>query len=162
LDRRDFLKFLSAASAASTLGPAEELFAAARADGNYRPGRIVNEYSAFLPGEQAALAEPPKVSAIDGKGAIANHGGAEQRVAHGENIAGCVLLITAEINGVMSAIFEKHVTHRGAVAYCTERGGTIALIPKQVGDLSKVRPRPTDTPHGVKLDRHCACLPGRT
>jgi hypothetical protein len=161
LDRRDFLKFLSAVSAASTLGPAEELFAAtANPSGNYRPGRIVNEYCAFLPGEQAALAEPPKVGTIDGKGTIANHGGAEQRVAHGENIAGWVLLTTAEINGVMTAVFEKHVTHRGAIAYCTERGGTIALIPKQAGDLSKVRPRPTANPHGVKLERPLRMSPG--
>ncbi|MFL6427016.1 MAG: twin-arginine translocation signal domain-containing protein, partial [Acidobacteriaceae bacterium] len=58
MDRRDFLKLLSAAGAASTFGPAEELLAeTARPSGNYRPGRIVNEYSAFLPGEQAALAE---------------------------------------------------------------------------------------------------------
>ena len=120
----------------------------------------MNEYSAFLPGEQAALAEPPKVSAIDGKGTVAGHGGAEQRVAHGENIAGWVLLTTVEINGVMTAVFEKHATHRGAIAYVTERGGTIALIPKQIGDLSKVRPRPTDTPHGVKLERPLRMSPG--
>jgi hypothetical protein len=160
LDRRDFLKLLSATSAASTFGPAEELFAAAHPSDNYRPGRIVNEYSAFLPGEQAALAEPPKVSAIDGKGTVASHGGAEQRVTHGENIAGWVLLTTAEINGVMTAVFEKQATHHGAIAYVTERGGTIALIPKQIGDLSKVRPRPTDTPHGVKLERPLRMSPG--
>ena len=160
MDRRDFLKLLSAAGAASNFGPAEELFAAPNPSGNYRPGRIVNEYSAFLPGEQAALAEPPKVSAIDGKGTVAIHGGAEQRITHGENIAGWVLLTTVEINGVMTAVFEKQAAHRGAIAYVTERGGTIALIPKQIGDLSKVRPRPTDTPHGVKLERPLRMSPG--
>jgi hypothetical protein len=161
LDRRDFLKLLSAAGAASTFGPAEELFpATARPTGNYRPGRIANEYSAFLPGEQAALAEPPKVSAIDGKGAMASDGAVMKRVALGGNVGGWVLLTTVEINGVMSAVFEKHVTHRGAIAYVTERGGTIALIPKQIGDLSKVRPRPTDTPHGIKLERPLRMSPG--
>jgi hypothetical protein len=153
LDRRDFLKLLSAAGAASTFGPAEDVFAAVRPSGDYRPGRIANEYSAFLPGERAALAEPPKVTAVDAKGATASHGGGGQHVAHGENIAGWVLLTTVEINGVMTAVFEKHGTHRGAIAYVTAFGGTIALIPKQVGDLSKVRPRSTDTPHGVKLER---------
>ncbi|HEY2003210.1 MAG TPA: twin-arginine translocation signal domain-containing protein, partial [Acidobacteriaceae bacterium] len=160
MDRRDFLKLLSAAGAASNFGPAKELFAAAHPSGNYRPGQIVNEYSAFLPGEQAALAGPPKVGAIDGKGTVASHGGSEQWVACGENIAGWVLLTTAEINGVMTAVFEKHATHRGAIAYVTEGGGTIALIPKQIGDLSKVRPRPTDTPHGVKLERPLRMSPG--
>jgi hypothetical protein len=161
LDRRDFLKLLSAAGAASTFGPAEDLLAAeAHPSGNYRPGRIVNEYSAFLPGEREALAEPPKVSALDGKGAMASHGGAERKIALGGNIGGWVLLTTVEINGVMTAVFEKHATHRGAIAYVTERGGTIALIPKQVGDLSKVRPRPTDTPHGVKLERPLRMPPG--
>jgi len=153
LDRRDFLKLLSAAGAASTFGPADDVLAAARPSGGYRPGRIVNEYSAFLPGERAALAQPPKVSAIDAKGATASHGGGDQHVTYGENIAGWVLLTTVEINGVMTAVFEKHATHRGAIAYATVLGGTIALIPKQVGDLSKVRPRPTATPHGVKLER---------
>jgi hypothetical protein len=160
LDRRDFLKLLSAAGAASTLGSAEDIFAVSRLSGDYRPGRIVNEYSAFLPGERAALAEPPKVSAIDEKGAAASHGGSSRPIAHGENIDGWVLLTTVEINGVMTAVFEKHVTHRGAIAYATVLGGTIALIPKQVGDLSNVRPRPTDTPHGVKLERPLHMSPG--
>jgi hypothetical protein len=153
LDRRDFLKFLSAAGAASTFAPTEDVFAAARPSGDYGPGRIVNEYNAFLPGERAALADPPKVHAMDPKGAMASHGSGGQHLAHGENIAGWVLLTTGEINGVMTAVFEKHATHRGAIAYATVLGGTIALIPKQVGDLGKVRPRPTDTPHGVKLER---------
>ena len=160
LDRRDFLKLLSAAGAAGSFGSADDLFAAPRPSGNYRPGRIVNEYSAFLPGEREALAEPPKVTALDGTGATASHGTVERKIAHGENIAGWVLLTTLEINGVMTAVFEKHATHRGAIAYVTERGGTIALIPKQVGDPSKVRPRPTDTPHGVKLERPLRMSPG--
>ncbi|MGA9719122.1 MAG: twin-arginine translocation signal domain-containing protein, partial [Acidobacteriaceae bacterium] len=153
MDRRDFLKLLSAAGTAGTLSSARELFAVPHPSRAYHPGRIVNEYSAFLPEEKAALATPPNVSAIDGKSATASCGAANQRVAHGENIAGWVLLTTVEMNGVMTAVFEKHATHRGAIAYVTERGGTIALVPKQIGNLSKVRPRPTDTPHGVKLER---------
>ncbi len=147
------MKLLSAAGAAGTLSSAEEMFAVPHPSGGYRPGRIVNEYSAFLPGEKAMLGEPPRVSVIDGKSAMASNGGASQRIEHGENIAGWVLLTTLEINGVMTAVFEKHATHRGVIAYVAERGGTIASIPKQVGDLSKVRPRPTDTPHRVTLER---------
>jgi hypothetical protein len=161
LDRRDFLKLLSAAGAAGTLTGTGELFALPHPSGAYRAGRIVNEYSAFLPGEKKALADPPSVSDIDQKGATASHSAASQHVAPGENIAGWVLLTTLEINGVMTAVFEKHATHRGAIAYVTERGGTIALIPKQVGDLSKVRPRPTDTPHGAKLQRPLRVPQGR-
>ena len=153
MDRRDFLKLLSAAGAAGTFGTAEDIFAGPMPSGDYHPGRIVNEYSAFLPGERAALAEPPTVSEIDEKSATASHGNSHQHLAHGGNIGGWVLLTTVEINGVRTAVFEKHATHRGAIAYVTKRGGTIALIPKQVGDLSKVRPRPTSTPHGVKLER---------
>ena len=160
MDRRDFLKLLSAAGAASTLGPAEDVFAVSRLSGDYRAGRIVNEYSAFLPGERAALDEPPKVSAIDEKGAAASHGGSSRHIVHGENIDSWVLLTTVEINGVMTAVFEKHATHRGAIAYATVLGGTIAQIPKCVGDLSNVRPRPTDTPHGVKLERPLHMSPG--
>ena len=160
MDRRDFLKLLSAAGAASTLGPAEDVFAVSRLSGDYRAGRIVNEYSAFLPGEREALDEPPKVSAIDEKGAAASHGGSSRHIVHGENIDSWVLLTTVEINGVMTAVFEKHATHRGAIAYATVLGGTIAQIPKCVGDLSNVRPRPTDTPHGVKLERPLHMSPG--
>ncbi|HEY3988364.1 MAG TPA: hypothetical protein VGM02_03630 [Acidobacteriaceae bacterium] len=151
---------MSAAGAASTFDSAELFAVATHPSGAYRPGRIVNEYSAFLPGEQAALADPPKVSTMDGKGAMASHDDEQRQVLHGQNIADWVLLTTAEINGVMTAVFEKHATHRGAIAYVTVRGGTIALIPKQVGHLSKVRPRPTDTPHGVKLERPLRMSPG--
>ncbi|HEY1963961.1 MAG TPA: twin-arginine translocation signal domain-containing protein, partial [Acidobacteriaceae bacterium] len=161
MDRRDFLKVLSAAGVASTFGSAEELLAAqTHPSGSDRPGRIVNEYIAYLPGEREALAEPPTVKAIDGRGATAGHGHVERKLAHGEDIAGWVLITTVEINGVMTAVLEKHATHRGAIAYVTERGGTIALIPKQVGDLSRVRPRPTNTPHGVKLERPLQISPG--
>ncbi len=161
MDRRNFLKLLSAATAASTLSPAQETFAASSmAAGTYRPGRIVNEYIAFLPGERAALADPPKATAIGRRDVMASHGGSQQRVSVGENIAGWVLLSASEINGVMTAVFEKHMTHRGAIAYVTERAGTIAMIPKQIGDLSKIRPRATNTPHGVKLERPLRLAPG--
>ena len=33
-------------------------------------------------------------------------------------------------------------------------------IPKRVGDLSKIRPRPTDTPQGIKFERPAKYIPG--
>jgi hypothetical protein len=38
---------------------------------------MVNEYSAFLPGEREALVAPPKGSAMDEQGATASHSGAK-------------------------------------------------------------------------------------
>jgi hypothetical protein len=38
--------------------------------------------------------------------------------------------------------------------------GKIANIPKHVGDLSKTRPRPTDTPYEVKIERPARYVPG--
>ena len=70
------------------------------------------------------------------------------------------LVTITGINGVTTAVFEKHVTHRGAIAYVTERGGTIARIPKHIGSLAKICPRPTNTPGGVKLLRAPRYIPG--
>ena len=138
---------------------AERHAAFAQARAGYRPGRIDNEYSLYLPGEREALGTPPQVAAFVERGVSASHGAAAQRVAVGENIAGWVLLTTMDMNGVMTAVFERHATHRGAIAYVTARGGTIALIPKGIGDLSKIRPRRTNT-HEVKLERPLRMAPG--
>jgi len=70
------------------------------------------------------------------------------------------LLSVGYINGVETAVFEKHATHRGAIAYVTEQRGTITYIPKYVGDLSKVRPRPTNTAGGIRLERAARYAPG--
>src|SRR5690349_4952102 len=61
-------------------------------------------------------------------------------------------LFLSWLNGTPTAVFEKHVTHQGMIAYVTPMG-EIARIPKRIGDLSKIRPRPTSTPHGVKFER---------
>lgn len=125
-----------------------------------RPGRIQNEYSLLLPGEAEALATPPVVSLLAADSAAVRTGGKQATFTIGQHADGWVLLDIGDINGVTTAVFEKHVTHRGAIAYVTERGGTIALVPKYVGDLSRIRPRPTDTPHGVKLERPQQMKPG--
>ncbi len=119
--------------------------------GTYHPGRIENEYSKLLPGEQEALAAAPQVTAFGPAGLQVRLGGAAQTLAPGQAIDGWQLLAAIEINGVETAVFEKHATHRGAIAYVTERGGTIALIPKGIGDLAQIRPRPIVSP--VRLER---------
>ena len=119
--------------------------------GTYHPGRIENEYSQLLPGEREALAAAPQVTAFGPFGLQVQLGGVAQTLAPGQAIDGWQLLAAIEINGVETAVFEKHATHRGAIAYVTERGGTIALIPKGIGDLAQIRPRPIASP--ARLER---------
>ena len=162
LNRRDFLKLLSAATCGTGLGHDALGFAteAALPKQPYQPGRITNEYSLFLPGEREALSSPPALTVLTAAYAEVKHGGKEQRIKPGENVDGWVLLHVGDMNGVVTAVFEKHVTHRGAIALVTERAGTIALVPKFIGDLSRIRPRETNTPHGVKLERQQNPVPG--
>ena len=158
MHRRAFLKLLSASGAAAALP--HRSAAQAHIGNAPAPGRIANEYSLFLPGEQDALQHAPQLAALAGLAVTAMHGGQGQPLTIGEHLDGWVLLAVTEINGVATAIFEKHVTHRGAIAYVTERGGTIALIPKGIGDLSRIRPRPTNASGGVKFDRPLRVQPG--
>ena len=127
---------------------------------HYAPGRIPNEYSLYLPGEREALAEPPHVRQI-GEGALTAMLGHETKsLKTGESVDGWRLVaVIGWLNGIATAVFEKHVTHQGVIVYVTEEG-EIARIPKRIGDLSRIRPRPTNTPHGVKLDRPERYVPG--
>ncbi len=128
--------------------------------GRYRPGRILNEYSLFLPGEREALQQAPRVAAIRGNIGSARLASEAKDLRLGESLAGWQLVaILPWLNGVATAVFEKHVTHQGAIVYVTE-DGEIARVPKRLGDLSKIRPRPTDTPHGVKFERPARYVPG--
>lgn len=160
MDRRGFLKSLSATGVAVACASPEELVAAAQGTRDYRPLRIPNEYSLFLPGEREALVVAPKVNEFHAASVTATLGGATQRLTVGEHLHGWMLLATFDMNGVATAVFERHVTHRGAIAYVTERGGTIALIPKQIGDLSKIRPRPINATATGKLERPLKVQPG--
>src|ERR1700761_8339938 len=96
--------------------------------GDYAPGRILNEYSLLLPGEEEALRAVPTVSAINYGGLTAKSGARTVTLQPGEVLDGWRLITIAGINGVETAVFEKHVTHRGAIAYVTERQGIIAWI----------------------------------
>ena len=126
----------------------------------HQPGRIANEYSLLLLGEAEALQTPPQVKALGAGTVEALHGGKPQTLAVGDHLGGWVLLAVMDMNGVSTAVFEKHVTHRGAIAYVTERGGTIALLPKGVGDLAQIRPRPVNAAPSVRFQRPLHVSPG--
>lgn len=128
--------------------------------GPYTPGRIPNEYSLYLPGERESLAESPRVPNIADGAVTASLGHETKHLKVADEIAGWRLVaVLTWLNGTATAVFEKHVTHQGAIVYVTE-DGEIARIPKRVGDLSRIRPRPNATPHGVKLERPARYMPG--
>lgn len=127
---------------------------------HYTPGRIPNEYNLLLPGEREVLRNSPRVTSIRDASVSAGVDGESKTLKAGESIAGWQLVaILPWLNGVATAVFEKHVTHQGAIAYVTE-AGEIASVPKRVGDLSKIRPRPTDTPHFKQFERVASYVPG--
>jgi hypothetical protein len=129
-------------------------------EGAYPPGRIPNEYSLYLPGEREALKDSPRATRIEREVVAAQQGTVSKTLRVGESIGGWQLVaILAWLNGVPTAVFEKHVTHQGAIVYVTE-SGEIARIPKRIGDLSKIRPRPVNTPDGVRLERPARYVPG--
>ena len=163
LGRREFIQLVAGTGAASFIDSAH-FFALygeqTRSRGGYSAARIPNEYSLFLPGEEEALKTAPSVSKIGGGGLTATLGSRSASLGPGEFIEGWQLLAIGNMNGVETAVFEKHVTHRGAIVYVTEKRGTIAQIPKYVGDLSKVRPRPVSTSQPIRFERAAHFVPG--
>jgi hypothetical protein len=164
MKRRAFLQRAAAAPALAALAPHTLTSAVPGASslpaGRYSPGRIVNEYNLLLPGEKEDLENFPRVLSFTGGKVVAHAGNEGKSLAPGESIGGWQLVaILPWLNGTPTAVFEKHVTHQGALAYVTEMG-VIARIPKRIGDLSKIRPRPTSTPHKVKLERPPQFVPG--
>ncbi|HUY15391.1 MAG TPA: hypothetical protein VMX16_17445, partial [Terriglobia bacterium] len=174
MQRRTFLKRavavpgIGASLRAHVLAPAAgevPLATAAAENGNsggtsYSPVRIANEYSLFLPGERQALANSPRVVTITGGGVHAVAGKLEKILTTGEEIDGWELLaILPRLNGTATAVFEKHVTHQGAIVYVTEMR-EIARIPKRIGDLSRIRPRPITAPPEARLTRPRQYIPG--
>jgi hypothetical protein len=156
VDRRQFLQLLAAAGFAVQQSLGADVLSAAGLEpqlpkGAYTPGRIQNDYALFLPGEREALATAPAVRALHEDGLEASLKGAWQALKVGRAIDGWQLVTIAEMNGVATAVFEKHATHQGALAYVTALGGTLALVPKQVGELSSIRPRAVSTPDGIRL-----------
>jgi len=126
----------------------------------YSPGRIPNEYSLFLPGERRALASPPLIAGISPVGVTLAASGTSQPLRMNDFADGWKLLDIADFDGAATAVFEKHVTHRGAIALVTAERGVIACIPKMVGRLSSIRPRPTNASGNVRFERKARFIPG--
>jgi hypothetical protein len=135
MKRRSFLKTIGAASAASALK--------ALPSRGYAPGRMPNEYSLLLPGEQEALESVPRFS----------------QSKPGDVVDGWRLLTIASMNGTDTAVFEKRVAHQGAIVFVTEAQGVILRIRTHIGHLENIRPRPTNTPH-IRFTRQVPYIPG--
>ena len=159
-ERRRFLQGLATAGGLefTHLTPfAQALATGTLQKGDYKPGRIQNEYSPFLPGEREALASPPLVAAIQNQQVTLKNKG--RTLKKGESSDGWKLAAIIWTNGADTAIFEKHVTHRGAIAYVTVERGVIANIPKMIGMLSSIRPRQINAPD-VGFRRSLRYTPG--
>ena len=116
---------------------------------------ILNEYTALLPGEAETLAAKLSVRRIDVEyqEVEASVAGESKKLKVGESISGWKLLaILPWHNGTPTAVLEKHVTHQGALAFVTAER-ELARIPKQIGDLSKIRPREVLASTKVKFER---------
>jgi hypothetical protein len=159
VQRRDFLKLLAAASVVAMDRRAPSLYSSPSST-IPSAARILNEYTAFLPGEQAALAEVPKAISFDGEAATLLAAGRNVTTRVGDVVDGWHLLAIAQIEENSTAIFEKHATHRGAIAFVTVGRGTIAQIPKWIGDLASIRPRQIAAPADVQLRRAARDVPG--
>ena len=128
--------------------------------GRYSPGRIVNEYNLLLPGEAEELKNSPHVHSFSGGKAEVLWGDEKKSMAPGEVIGGWELVAMIPwMNGTPTAVFEKNVTHQGVILYVTGMG-EIARIPKRLGKLDRVGPRPTSTPHNVKFERPAQYIAG--
>ncbi len=164
LKRRAFLQH---ALAVPGLGAAARIASAEPApqkpeprDPSALPARVPNEYTLFLPGEREALADIPRAEAIEGRTVRARHGSESKTMRSGESIGGWELLaVVPWLNGVATAVFEKHVTHQGAIAFITV-AGEIARVPKRIGDLSKIRPRSVASPPGLDFTLPARYIPG--
>lgn len=163
IERRSFLKLLAAAGTGTVFDvavPGADTKRSGDAKTPYSAARIVNEYSAFLPGEREALATAPAISEVSALGVLLHGASNARQLTVGDAVDGWRLAAIADMNGTLTAVFEKHVTHRGAIAFVTADRGTIALVPKGVGDLAKIRPREIAAPAEMQLRRPARYIPG--
>jgi hypothetical protein len=160
--RREFLKLLAASGIGSLLdsrGSAAALNSSS--PDAYLPSSIVNEYTAYLPGEEAAFAAVPKVLSFHAAEAVEVIVSGRRVSAKVDDIVdGWRLLVIAPIDGKTTAVFEKHATYRGVIALINVEDGTTAAIPKWIGDLATIRPRQTAAPEKFQLRRASYHAPG--
>jgi hypothetical protein len=137
--------------------------------GVYAPARIANDYSLWLPGEREALANTPAVAEIGADYALLR--GTAGRLNLGDRADGweLVAVVSARSDGSGSvgagggggrlAVFERDATHQGVFLYVSENG-VAAAIPKRVGYLGNIRPRPISAPAGARVERPARYIPG--
>ena len=131
-----------------------------RKDNAETAGRIANDYSLFLAGEEASLEKIPKIFTVARGSIEAEVNGKRQRVTAGKFFGGWQLLCTARMNGTVTAVLEKTVTHQGVIVYVTEAEGLILKVPKQIGFLSSIRPRKINPPEHARFTRRTPYVPG--
>lgn len=152
VERRTFLKLVAGTAAAAHI----PWSASAAGATGYTAASVSNLCYQFLPGEQEAIAAAPAVAAVQ-EGSVRLAGG--QSLAVGERESGWLLVATLDENGAETAVFEKRVTHRGALAYVTAERGTIAMIPTFIGDLGAIKPRAVTAPPDKQLRREKSWKP---
>lgn len=165
--RRSFLKGIIALPAAGKLSHFslwppwnEARRRVAAQESQSEAGHIENLYVKFLPGERESLEQTPRLVAIHSDTVVCEFSGAQRQLAVGASVDGWYLAaIIPWLNGTPTAVLEKHVTHRGVLVYVTT-DGEIARIPKFIGDLSQIRPRPVNPPKGLSFERPARYVPG--
>jgi hypothetical protein len=159
MKRRSFIKGVASASGAALFpitGIAQNFKAAGLGSRSSRSLPVIpNHYTSFLPGEAEALAVKISVHRIDTEYRLveASVGGGSENLKLGDSLSGWKLLaILPWHNGMPTAVFEKHVTHQGALVFVTAER-ELARIPKQIGDLSQIKPREVLQSSQVKFER---------
>ena len=105
--------------------------------------RIHNEFTLLLPGEKEMLEQPIRANRISLESASIDLqvGAASKTIKVGESAQGWKLLtIVPWHNGFPVAVLEKHATHQGVIAFLTPER-ELTRMPKQIGDLSQIKPR---------------------
>jgi len=160
VSRRAFLAMLSACgltSGASTLSAFADEPRRSH-DGN-APARIANAYVEYLPGEREALAAVPRIRELMADAVVAISGSRKATLHLGESLDGWQLVAITNVDGRSVGVMEKRATHRGSIAFVGV-DGTVAVIPKWIGDLAQIRPRPIAAPEAVQLKRAARHVPG--
>ena len=146
MKRRSLIKgMLATVPGAAVLSGAgwDGLFAFGADKPSSRLERIPNEFTVLLPGEKEMLEQPIRANRISLESATIDlqAGDATKTIKVGESAQGWKLLtILPWHNGFAVAVLEKHVTHQGVIAFVTAER-ELARVPKQIGDLSQIKPR---------------------
>jgi hypothetical protein len=160
MKRRSFIKGVAASVSGAALlripGMAQNAKREGSAARSARPLPVIlNQYTALLPGEAEALAAKISVHRIEMEYQLveASFAGESKKLKVGDSVYGWKLLaILPWHNGTPTAVFEKHVTHQGVLVFVTAER-ELARIPKQIGDLSQIKPREVLQSSPVKFER---------